>query len=251
MALIRMIYIHLSATTLKPLTGAVNSNVLQGNVWTWHWCGFYLHHPLRPDQTRPPQLQVKDWHMSVLQSFKWTLYTHLDSPTCLLAHRLNMFMWEQRQRAGFRFWIRRMTKKEKGEKKTHTQKDSMKPSALPKLLQRQSGWNKSRRGGTNKVMKARRISKQMTHFFHLRRECLLIKATCNTMLKHESFFFSPFVLPEIVLEIIWHINHVDIFLFPPSRHHSHTLSRGRQFVFQGGLWKRALMPAKRKKGKKK
>lgn len=121
-----------------------------------------------------------------------------------------------------------MTKREK-ERKRPTQKDTMKPSAPRKRLQRQNGWNKSRHGGTNKVMKAPRILKKMTHFFHLQKECLLIKATRNTMLRRKSFF--SFVLPAIVLEIIWHINHVDISFFPPSNTTAVCFQEGTQFVF--------------------
>lgn len=98
-------------------------------------------------------------------------------------------------------------------------------------------------------MNARRILRKMTHFFHLRRERLIIKATYNTVLKHESFFPS-FVLPAIVLKIMWHINHVDISLFPPRVHHCHMLSRGETICFSRGPWKIALMPSKRKKTKR-
>lgn len=88
------------------------------------------------------------------------------------------------------------------------------------------------------MMKAPRILKKMTHFFHLQKECLLIKATRNTMPKRKSFF--SFVLPAIVLEIIWHINHVDISFFPPSNTTAVCFQEGHNlysFFFKGLLGK--------------
>lgn len=101
-----------------------------------------------------------------------------------------LFVWKQRQRSASRFWIRIMTEREKKEREAD-RKIQWSPLPLENYF-RASGWNKSRHRGTNNVMKAWRISRKMTHFFHLQRECMLIKAMFNTMLKRESFFFFGF-----------------------------------------------------------
>lgn len=103
---------------------------------------------------------------------------------CLLENRLaerkmvclgysNFCMWEQRQRPCARFWIRRMTKREKErEKQTEKYNEALCPS---KLLQRQSGWNKSRHRVTNKVMKASKFRKRWHISFICRENACLSK----------------------------------------------------------------------------
>lgn len=79
----------------------------------------------------------------------WLWSTHL------LADRLEerkilgtLFLCEQRQRSGSRFWIRRMTKRQKKKSEMQTQKDTMKPSAPQKILQRQ--WVKQKQAQRDK-----------------------------------------------------------------------------------------------------
>lgn len=154
------------------------------------------------------------------------------------------FVWEQRQRSGSRFWRWRMTKAAE-ERESQTLKDTMKLSAPSKNYFRGSGWNKYRHRATQSNECSKNFEKDDT-FLSFTERTTAQKATYNAVLKHESF---SFVLPAIVLKIIWHINHVDISLFPPRLHRCHMLSRGRPFVFQGALGK-ALMPSKRKTKKK-
>lgn len=143
-------------------------------------------------------------------------------------------------------------RREKNKKKGR-QRDTMKPSAPRKNYFRGGGWNKSGHRGTNKVMKAWRIfSRKMTHFFHLReRERTPAYQSANVQYTARAWVtFFACVLPAIVLEIIWHINHVDVSLFPP-RTHAICFQEGDHLFFKGPLEKRALMPSKRREWKKK
>lgn len=53
----------------------------------------------------------------------------------------------------------------------------------------------------------------------------------NMQYNAEAQVIFSFVLPAIVLEIIWHINHVDISFFPPSNTTAVCSQEGTQFVF--------------------
>lgn len=53
----------------------------------------------------------------------------------------------------------------------------------------------------------------------------------NMQYNAEAQVIFSFVLPAIVLEIIWHINHVDISFFPPSNTTAVCFQEGTQFVF--------------------
>ena len=114
------------------------------------------------------------------------------------------FVWEQRQRPGSRFPIQRMTEKEK-QRQRQTQKDTVKPSAPQNSFRGREGRDKSWRRGTNKVMKARRLSRKRWHIsFAGRTPAYQSNAQYNV----EAIF--SFVLDAIVQKIIRNINHVDI-----------------------------------------
>lgn len=161
---------------------------------------------LLPKYTEPPKwlycIQYTVWYMSVLGR-GWRPRKGFGTPRWLSPIRLledrhaerkmvclgysNFCVWEQRQRPGSRFWIRKMTKREK-EREKQTQKDTMKPSAPPNYFRGRVGETKASTEGQTKWWKLWGISNKMTHFFHLQRERLLIKATYNIMPMCESFF---------------------------------------------------------------
>lgn len=73
----------------------------------------------------------------------------------------------------------------------------------------------------------------------------------NVQYSAEEQVIFPFVLLAIVLEIIWHINHVDISVFSTMHAPLQYAFKMETICFSRGPWKRALMPSKRMREKKK
>lgn len=115
------------------------------------------------------------------------------------------------------------------EKERQTQKDTMKSSAPQKLLQRQ--WVKQKQAQRDKQ------SDESLENFKKDDTFLSFAYQSNVQYNAETQVIFSFGLAAIVLEIIWHINHVDISFFSPCMYHCHMLSRGRPFVFQWALGK--------------
>lgn len=137
-------------------------------------------------------------------------------------------------------------KERKGERKTDTERynEALCPS---KLLQRQSGWNKSKHRGTNKVMKALRNFEQDDTFLSFAARTPAYQSDIQYNANVRVIF--SFVLPAIALEIIWHINHMDISLFFTMHAPLPYAFKRETICFSRGPWKRALMPSQRNKKK--
>lgn len=158
----------------------------------------------------------------------------------------NFFVWEQRQRSGSRFWMRRVTKEEK-DRERQTRKDTMKPSAPQKLLWRQR--LKQKQAQRDTVMNARGTFRKMTHFYHLQRERLLIKATYNTALEHESLFSLFCSSCNCTENHTAHKSCGHFFISTTCAPLPYAF-KSETICFSRGPWKIALMPSKRKEKKK-
>lgn len=156
---------------------------------------------------------------------------------------LKLFVWEQRRRPRSIFWIRSVTKRVK-ERERQTQRDTMKPSAPQKLLQRR--WVKQKTAQRDKqVMKAWRIFEKRWHISFICRANACLSKQRTT----QCWGASHFSLLSSCNCTGNHMAHKSCGHFFISTMHAplpYAFKR-ETICFSRGPWKRALMPSKKKK----
>lgn len=136
---------------------------------------------------------------------------------------------------------------DKGRKRQRKADTERYNEAPQKLLWRQR--LKQKQAQRDTVMNARGIFRKMTHFYHLQRERLLIKATYNTALEHESLFSLFCSSCNCTENHTAHKSCGHFFISTTCAPLPYAF-KSETICFSRGPWKIALMPSKRKEKKK-